>query len=252
MTNTAILEADYAPITGIWDADETSLFARYRVTAKATGKIIGGVPQKPEIIESWLRQRIIGGDEEVRQVMLRTLDELGHDVSEGMTNEELVALSKEIARQQHGNTFKRDSTGLFLSDYQFKAMLKENVAILYPWQEKANRLGPTQKAARAFWAERVFVDEPRIYLTRDGEPITQPDGMHLQIGHITGPKGARSTLTYYDYVDQPEFTFTCSSLEDVIDEKMWKNVLLAAQRNGIGAIRSMSFGQFRVTGFEKV
>ena len=42
------------------------------------------------------------------------------------------------------------------------------------------------------------------------------------------------------------------SLEDCIDEEMWKKTLLACQRNGIGAIRSQGYGTFRVIEFERV
>jgi hypothetical protein len=213
---------------------------------------MGGVPQKPEIIESWLRQRIIGGDEEIRLQMIRTMDELGYDVSADMTHDELLEMSKKFAQERSGNTFRRDERGLFLADYQVKAMLKENVAILYPYSEKANRMGPTQKAARAFWAERVFIDEYNVHLCRDGVPLTEPDGKHLQIGHVPSPKGPKSTLTYYDYCLQPELTFTMSSLEDMVTGEMWQRVLLAAQRNGLGAIRSLSSGQFKVTAFDKL
>jgi hypothetical protein len=246
------IEPTLAPVTGIWDEHEAALFARYRVALTFTGRVMGGVPQKPEIIESWLRQRITGGDEEVTVMMLKVLDELGVDVTEGMSMEELHAAAKQIAAQQHGNTFRRDECGLFLSAYQVKAAMKECVSILFPYSEKQNRMGPTQKAARAFWAERVFVDEERLHLTRDGQPLTEPDGVHLQIGHITGPKGPRSTLTYYDYCDQPTIAFTVSSLQDMVKQEMWRDTFLAMQRNGIGALRSLGYGQLKITAFDKL
>lgn len=250
--NTAITANPIAPVVGLWDEEERKLFARYRTTIQFEHRVMGGIPQKPDIIESWLRQRVTGGDEEVRQMMMRHMDELGIDVSSEMTIDELTAAAKKMAAEQNGNTFYRDEEGLFLSNYQFKAMLKENVSILFPYNDPKNRMGATKKAARAYWAERVFVDELRIHLGR-----MEPDGTHLQIGHVTGPKGPRSTLTYYDYCEnQPDnpltATFTISSLEDCIDEEMWKKTLLACQRNGIGAIRSQGYGTFRVIEFEGV
>ncbi|MDQ3539585.1 MAG: hypothetical protein M3440_02755 [Chloroflexota bacterium] len=244
---TSIVEPTLAPITGIWDAEEAKLFTRYRVSLTFTGRVMGGVPQKPEMIEGWLRQRITGGDEEVRAMMVNTLDELGVDVAAGMSMEELKEAAKRVAAEQHGNTFRRDERGLFLAAYQFKAAMKENVSILFPYSEKANRMGPTSKAARAFWAERVFVDDERVYLGRD-----EPDGIHLQIGHISGPKGPRSTLTYYDFVEQGSCTFTVSSLQDMVGGDMWRDTFLAMQRNGIGALRSLGYGQMKVTGFEQL
>ena len=235
------LEPVLDEVHGIWD--DADVFTKYRVALTFMGKIMGGVPQKPEAIEGWIRQRVIGGDEEVRQLMRQTLEDLEIDTSEMVTIEDYQAAAKRFAAEQHGNTFRRDANGLFLADYQIKAGLKENCNILYA----GDRWGKTKKGPRSFLAERVFVDEPRIYLGR-----TQSDGMHLQVGHVTGPKGPRSTLTYYDYCEQPSVTFTVSSLRDELEAKHWKEIFLAMQRNGIGALRSMGYGQFRVTGFDKM
>ncbi len=260
MTTTPVVTTvDHEPlaeVVGIWPDVEDKLFTKYRATIQFTEKVLGGIPQKPQIIESWLRQRVIGGDEEVRQMMIRTLDELGMDVDEGMTAEQLDELSKKVAKEQHSNTFRREipGGGLYLSNYQVKAMLRESVSILYPYNHPSGqgKMGPTKKAAKAFWAERVFVDEPRIFLGRE-----EPDGMHLQIGHVSGPQGKKSTLTYYAYcentADRPlTAMFTMSSMEDMIDLEMWQRVLVSAQSNGLGAVRSMSHGTFRVTGFDKL
>lgn len=261
MTSTIITTVDdtpLAPVVGLWDDTPVAkkLFTKYRVTIQFAYRVFGGVPQKHDIMEGWLRQRIIGGDEELKQVMLRTMDELGQEVEDNMTADQLDALAKKVAKDQHSNTFRREvpGGGVYISEYQVKAMLKENVSILYPYSAPngAGKMGPTSKAARAFWAERVFVDEPRIFLGRD-----EPDGMHLQIGHVPSPKGQKSTLTYYAYcensADRPlTATFTMSSMEDMVKEEMWQRVLLSGQKNGLGAVRSMSTGQFKVIEFGKV
>lgn len=249
--NTATAEPEYAPVVGIFDTKHQDLWGFYEVTTKFTEKVFGGVPQKPEIIKAWVRQRIIGNDEEIRQETLRVLDDLGIDVRADMSQEEIDAVAEAYTKLNHGNTFRRDSNGLFLSDYQAKAAVKESVAILYPYSAK-NKMGPTGKAARAFWAERVFVDQKKIHLMRDGKHITKPDGTQTQIGHVSGAQGQKSTLTNYDYVVQPECTFVFRSLEDMVGQEMWERVLVSAQWQGLGAIRSLSFGQFRVTGFRKL
>lgn len=231
------------PVTGLWDDDDDDIFTRYKVTVRCTGKIMGGVPQKAEMIEGWLRTRLQGGDDEVKQAMFDTLEKLGVDPGNQPTIEELRLAAKAFASENHGNTFFRDENGLYISDFQLKAMLKENCNILFADQ----RWGKTKKGPKAFLSERVFVDEPRVYLG-----VHRPSGKHLQVGHVSGPKGMRSTLTYYDYVAQPTMTFTVSSLRDEITPEQWKAILVASQRNGVGAIRSMSHGQFKVLQFDKV
>ncbi len=231
-------------VHGIWDADEAELFTRYRVSLKYTGRIMGGVPQKPEAIEGWILRSLQGGDAELYQAMQETLEQIGIESNADMTYEELKDAAKKVASKQHGNTFRRDANGLFIAAYQIKAAIKENVNILYAGKEK---WGKTKKGPKSFVAERVFIDEDRVYLGRQ-----EPDGVHLQVGHVTGPQGPRSTLTYFDYVEQPEITFTVSSLRDEVTPQQWKEIFIAMQRNAIGALRSMGYGQFRVTAFDKM
>lgn len=250
MHATAALTLDAAPseIAGVFDEFEADLYTRYRVTIRFADKVMGGVPQNPEVIEGWLRQRFVGGDEEVRLMMLRTLDELGVDVDTEMSMEQLKDAAKHLAAKQHGNTFRRDENGLYLANYQLKAALRENVNILFAGE----RWGATKKGPKSYVNERCFVDQGRLYLTRNGLPIHEPDGMHLQIGHVTGPQGPRSTLTYYDYVVGAETTFDVLSLRDGVTQDQWRQIFLSMQRNAIGALRSQTYGTFKVTGWEYI
>lgn len=231
-----------APVS-IFAEPDRDLFARYRVEATFTHWVMGGVPQKPELIESWLRQRIIGGDDELRMMLLKTLEDLDYDIPPDATHEQILEAIKAVAQQRNGNTFRRGADGLFLAAYQVKAMLKEATNILYAGE----RWGVTKKGPKSFLAERVFVDELEIPLGRQ-----QPDGTHLQIGQVTGPRGPRSTLTYVDYCDRPSITFTVSSLRDCITFDQWRELLVLSQRLGMGALRSMGYGTFVVTAFDKI
>jgi len=228
----------------IWS--DKGVFSKYVVTLQFTGWVMGGIPQNPEVIEGWIRTKMIGKDADAAQIrayVIKTMDELGMEVSPDMTMDELNAVAKRVAAEQHGNTFKRDALGFYLGDYQIKAALKEVTNILFAGE----RWGVTRKGPKSFLAERVYVDEQRIHLGR-----TEPDGVHLQIGHVTGPQGPRSTLTYVHYVDQPTVSFTVSSLHDLVTEDQWRQMFVLMQKSGIGALRSMGYGQFVVTGFEKV
>jgi len=237
------------PVVGIWDEIEelSNLFARYRVEIQFTDRVMGGIPQNPKIIEGWLRQRFTGSDDaEMRELLLRTLDQLGMEPDAELTREQLDEIAKKAAAEQKGNTFFRTDAGCCLGDYQIKAMLKEATSIIYPWSPD-NKWGPTRKAPRSFLAERVFIDEKWVPLGR-----MEPDGKHLQIGQVTGPKGPRSTLTYYDYCERPTATFTVFSLEDMVKPDQWQRILLTGQREGLGALRSMGHGQFKVIAFDRL
>ena len=240
-----LTEPEPEAVRGLWD-DDTALFPRYRVELRFTGKVMGGVPQRPDIIEAWIRKGTgVTEDEETRAMAIATLKDLGQEVPTNATFEELVEASKKMAAETHGNAFKRDRHGLYLEDRQVKACLKESCAIVYPWDGGKNKFrGKTPRSALAEW---VFVDEPRIYLGRQ-----EPDGTHLQVGQVSGPQGKRSTLTYYDYCFQPAIAFTVLSFQNLITRAQWKAILQHAQRNGLGALRSQSFGQFRVTAFDRL
>jgi hypothetical protein len=167
-------------------------------------------------------------------------------VPEDASREDIVEAAKRLAAQSKGNTFRRKGGQLCLADYQVKAMLKESTAVLYPYGPD-NKWGPTRKAPRSAVAEWLFVDEHDIPLGR-----TEPDGVHMQIGHVTGPKGPRSTLTYYDYCERATVTFTVSSLEDRMRREHWERVLVLGQRLGLGALRSLAHGQFVVLACDRV
>jgi len=235
------MDRELVAVIGIFD--DAALFSKYRVKATFTDLVLGGVPQKPEIIEAWIRQRLNITSErtELLHMMAATLTDLGVDVDADATDEEIIESSRKVADLRNGNTFRRDVDGLFLAAYQVKAMLKEATNILFAGE----RWGITKKGPKSFLAERVFVDEQRIHLGRN-----DPDGTLTQIGHVNGPKGPRSTLTYIDYCVQPEISFNVSSLNDCITKEQWSQILGHSQRLGLGALRSMGHGQFRVTAFD--
>jgi hypothetical protein len=240
-----LTEPEPEVVRGIWD-DDTSLFARYRVAIRFTGKVMGGIPRRPDIIEGWLRKNTgVTDDEELRAMTLQTLRDIGVEVPANATYEDMVEASKKIAAEQSGNTFKRDGRGLYLEDRNIKAMLKESCNVVFPWDGGLNKFrGKTPRSALAEW---VFVDEARCYFGRD-----EVDGRHLQVGQVSGPQGPRSTLTYYDYILQPTLSFHVLSFEDRVTEDQWRAIFLHAQRNGLGALRSQSFGQFKVIAFDKL
>lgn len=102
---------------------DTSVFTKYRVSIAFTDLVMGGVPQKPEIIESWLRSRILGGDEEMRIQLIKTLDDIGIEVPADATREQVIEAANTMAAMRQGNTFRQDDRGMCLGDYQIKALL---------------------------------------------------------------------------------------------------------------------------------
>ena len=81
--------------------------------------------------------------------------------------------------------------------------------------------------------------------------VSEPTGIDLSIGHITGPQGPRSTLDYYEFVERPEVSFEVMVLEDRVPTESWPQIWRYAQENGLGAKRSQGFGRFDVLGWDR-
>lgn len=229
----------------------TDIFTTYTAQLKFRSRLMGGVPKNPKIIEGWLRSKAgIEQEEEIRRALLRTLLELGAEVTPDMTFAELEEASEGLAAQRQTNGFKTGENGLYIESRQVKAMLKESVNTLYPhgsgkWgsRKTVGKDGAEKdtggKGAKSFFAERVFVDPDHIYLGR-----SEPDGVELFIGHVMGPKGPQSTLTYHEYVERATIEFEVKVLRDEIRREHWSDVWAHAQENGLGALRSQGFGRF--------
>lgn len=230
---------------GIFDA-EVQLFARYRATLQFRDKLMGAIPKDPGIIQGWLRAKAgITQEQELMQVTIRTLRELGADVSADMSYADLVAASEKIAGERQTNGFKRNADGLYLESRVIKSMLKESTNILYA----GDRWGRTKKGPRSYLAERVFPapEHDQISLGR-----MEPDGVELFIGHTTGPSGPRSNLTYHEYVSKAQLTVEIMAAEDCIEHATWAPLWVLAQEEGLGALRSQGHGRFDIIGWELV
>lgn len=222
------------------------VFTRYAVRLQFRSFVMGGIPRDPKIVEGWLRTRMGLSDkgEELRQATIRTLIERGVEgVSEDMSFEQLEELSKGLAAEKQTNGFKRDADGLVLETRAVKAGLKEWVNILYAGQ----RVGPTKKGPKSYAAERVFLVGDLIPLGRQ-----EPDGVHLFIGHTSGPSGPKSNLTLYEYCHRPAIAFELLVAEDSIPHDWWPRIWPIGEENGLGALRSQGFGRFSVTHWERL
>lgn len=209
---------------------------------------MGGVPHDPKLIENWLRSRAGVNDGELRALMIRTMVEMGIEVDQSMTLEDLEKASTKIAAMKETTGFKREADGqLYIESRQIKAGLKETVNILFAgdkdWLKHPNNA--TRKGARSFVAERVFVSPDHILLGRG-----DPDGVEMIIGHVTGPQGPRSTLGYHEYVQNPTIEFDVLVARDCVPEEWWPDIWNHFEENGIGALRSQGHGRFDIVSWE--
>jgi hypothetical protein len=239
-------------MAGIFDTVASDLFVPYTVRLRFRDRVVGGTPSNPKLIEGWLRAKMgVTQEQEVRNLTIQTLRDLGvsdevFENPEDITFETLEAASEAIASKSNTTMFKRDANGLYIESRIVKAMLKECVAIVFPGGTGGNKWGDTKKGPKNATAEWVFVNPDHIALG-----VTAPTGVDLSIGHISGPQGPRSTLDYYEYVEQAEVTFEVVVLQDRVDQKHWPSIWRYAQENGLGAKRSQGFGRFDVLAWDR-
>lgn len=222
---------------------DATLWTTYRAVLAFRDKLVGGVPKDPKLIEGWLRSRAgIEDSQDLRMAVLRTLSEV-EGAGANATGEAADDVAAALMAQKRTTGFKSaPDLGLYVEGRQIKAMLKESTNIVFAGE----RWGPTRKAARSFFAERVFVDPDRIPLG-----VAEPSGVETIIGHISGPTGPRSTLGNYEYVLQPVIEFRVLTLRDCIDAEQWRDIWCLAQENGFGTLRSQGFGRFDVIAWER-
>ncbi len=224
--------------------DQVNLYARYQGRIKFRSWLMGATPMRPKMIEAWLRKGtgLIDNEAEIRAMMLRTLLELGADVHERMTLAQLDEAAEAIAAEKHTVGFKRTPEGeLYIEGRILKACLRECVNIIFA----GDAWGPTRKGAKNYFVERVFVDPDVMGLS-----VMAPTGVELIIGHVSGPKGPQSNITYHEYVDRPEITFEVSVTQDAVPLDAWPYIWEQAQNIGLGALRSQGYGRFDIEEWE--
>ena len=249
---------------GIFDDQTPELFATYSCRLRFRDRIAGGTPSSPKLIEGWLmRQTGITEAAKVRAMTKDTLIDLGidpdvlADADEDTQFESISQVAELIAKKSNTTMFKRDQHGLYIENRGVKAMLKESVNVLYAgtmWKrpdiksrtikgEERDGPGKGPKGATAEW---VFVSPDHISLG-----VAEPDGIDLSIGHVTGPQGPRSTLSYFEYVTAATIEFTVMVLKDRVDQRLWPEIWRYSQESGLGAKRSQGMGTFDVLAWDR-
>lgn len=241
----------------------TSVFAKsdpwrtYVATLEFTGRLVGGSPSDPKLVESWMAKNLgLTDEEDIKRYTRRHLMEVQGLDPDTMSEEAIEAALADAANEKKAQVFKQlpESGFPYIEGRQVKAMLKEAVAIAFPrgevkWGSYKNKTGVTTggKEPRSYFAERAFVPERPIVVAE------KVDGIELAVGHIKDWKGeTRSTLGYFEYVETPTLMIEVQALDDCFSESEWSRIWSAAERQGLGARRSQGAGQFVCTAWEAI
>lgn len=247
---------------GIFTQEAAGLYTTYRARIEVKDRLIGGVPNDPNLVEGWIAANVGAAttEEQRRQLLLASLIERGVPLPENPTFEEVMEAAETVADTVAISGFKRDEGGLYIESRQIMAMLREGVNVI--WQDRPVTLRKVKtgtragedltKNAKAVFVERVDVDPNRIHLERNGAPVAEADGVQLFIGHIEDKKGRRSTLNRHEYVERVGFECEVSVLRDYLSRQDWAELWVHCEKHALGSLRSQDFGKFDVVSWDRL
>lgn len=254
-----------------------NLWTRYSIVLEFKNRIVGGIPNDPNLIAGWIGANMPALKEEEKQKLVEA------------TAAELPKMTEEKAEGMW-TTFKKDKNGLYLEGRCIKAMFKESANVLRELLISHESKGRDAEAAaaeaadeaeeadekddkkkgkkdsravakaksrftglKAKVAERLFVEEDKVHIMKGepkplGEYVTKPDGNEEKPIHIMTALGPRTALKRFDYIEAPaRIKFSVRHLNDkIIDLELLKVFFDYSSWNGLGADRSQGNGLFDV------
>ncbi len=200
------------------------MYKVYTMELQFRDKIYGGVPKNPEVLNTFLQ--IQGMPEELSEEY-----------------EEEADLDAQAEKYWTG--FRKDETGIFIRDFQIKAMLKETASVLGITTQK--------RGSKAILQHGLFIKPPRIHLLDEqGNPKKEPDGYDDIVGSPKGPGGRRSIIRRVDYALRPRIRFRVYLLDGgKLSEEDLRKCFELGQEDGLGSLRSYEAGKFDIVKFER-
>lgn len=244
--------------TSVFAADAWTM---YDVELSFSGKLYGGSPFDPTLVEGWLKKNLgITDEEQLKAWTLQHLAETQGLDPTSATDKDIEKAIEQNAIEKKAQGFKRTIEALhgvdnapYIEGRHVKAMIKEATSIAYPqgenkWGQYKNATGKTVggKSPLSVVAERVWVPEQPIVVAPDS------DEFEFAVGHIDDWKGRRSTIGYFEYCLEPVLHFQVGVLDNFLLHENWARIWQVAERNGLGARRSQGGGQFSVTRWDRV
>jgi hypothetical protein len=245
------------------DLKSLNPWKRCTIEIDIKNRIVGGIPNDPNLIEGWtLANMKEAKEEERKKIAETTLEEIGDAVKE--------------KAEGMWTVFKRNENGIYIEGRQVKSMFKEaaNVTrdflikaesksgveldeeddkIVAEAEEKKGKKKGKKGAGRSRFtnlksrvAERLMIEDERIYFVRDGKNLLKADGNEDRAIHVIGAQGPRTALKRVDFVNAPAtLKMTARYLDDgVVDIDLIDFFLRYACYGGLGADRSQGNGIF--------
>lgn len=203
------------------------MWKRYEVKLDFTGRVMAGIPKHPDIIKSWLEARMPTFAPPDAVPLEELADEVALAVSAVATQENKVWCG-----------FMGDESGIYVPGFHLKAHLKDAANTTKDFQKI--------KALKSKVADRVFVEEDRLYFQQRGKKhVMTPDGYWEHAVHVMTMQGPRSALKRNDYVENPVIIAHLRVLEDnVVKESVLRELFTYGSVRGFGSERGLGNGRY--------
>ena len=201
------------------------MWDEYKVKIRFTGRLCGSVPMSKELVPIWLKSRMPKNAPDDS----RPIEEIEKEVLDSIEeSEEKTTLG-----------FQKNGDGYFVRGGTIKAHLKDCA------NQIKDAIKPKIKAFRAKVANKVYVNEYCVYITRDGKNITETDGTFEQPVHVMTMQGPRNALKVINYIEKAELVFTIRILNDKeIGIEQIKQIFEYGSIHGYGGERGMGEGRY--------
>lgn len=209
-------------------------YTRYQVIMQCIGRIEGGVPKNPAVIESWLATK----GKSQADIVQATQEAMGMESLD-------AAVAAVEAVQKNWCGFKCGPQGLYIEARQIKAALKEAANIT---REQLGIKNARSKLAERLWIIGAGEDHEQILLGK-----SEPDGYEERAVHAWVKMQQVHSIKRTDYVSRPKLEFIIEVLDDAIFKpELLRELFIYVGKNGIGANRSQGAGVCELVSMEKL
>lgn len=226
------------------------------VTLRFNTRVYGSLPKDAELLSNWLKSRgdmnakevsdtIADSEKENLREKLKSLDLQDEDK---VTNfEDLSPEEQKMAEEEEkvSCAFRSIEVSpgvrhLMVKDFMVKAMI--GVAA------STTKMTVTKRGVRGNLREGLQIRPHDIPMSRDGNPVTAPDGQEDFIGHVMTMQGRRSILKRCDFIEPGvDLSFKAYLMSGNIDASAFKSLLeFSGFFLGLSSQRRFEAGKFNV------
>lgn len=209
-------------------------------------ELVGGVPADEKAIRAFAEHHLgLSNPEERDKAVQRILKE---EVGERDVTPELGEIKE---KQVYGvNVVRRTEIGPWLGDWMVKACIKQAASRLGVFTEIRGSKGNFAEAGRvsAIGSSLKESEHPeRIYVTNSSPKTPAHTYFKEFMGRVQSPRGAMSIIHHSECIAPgSQFAFEFRFLPGKVKEEDIRDVMAMSMIMGLGSVRSMECGKFRI------